>query len=244
MSPTMVKLQHFQFMSSRSQIENSKIQTSLPSPYLLKTASVERSFHIVTFVFNSNMAHFVSQTQDDQSPFSSEEESPKKPRFLPSQEHLELCAIDPRKNAFFNNHFDTAISNCREQASLISVRSHQRKMPRSSSKGKKKNVINKVDRAMDVASFREILRIQRLDNDEFSQNRDTGQRRQKSKTSEEWNGFWSKAAKAERKKRRKPLTVVESKEKRKKKAMTKLHQRVNDFRKPFVHLLDDPDLYL
>ena len=134
----MVKLQHFQFTSSRSQIENSKIQTSLPSPYLLKTASVERSFHIVTFVFNSNMAHFVSQTQDDQSPFSSEEESPKKPRFLPSQEHLELCAIDPRKNAFFNNHFDTAISNCREQASLISVRSHQRKMPRSSSKGKKK----------------------------------------------------------------------------------------------------------
>ena len=67
---------------------------------------------------------------------------------------------------------------------------------------------------MDVASFREILQIQRLDHDEFSKNHDTGRHRQK--TSEEWNGFWSKAVKVEQKKRRKPLTVIESKNRRKK----------------------------
>ena len=95
---------------------------------------------------------------------------------------------------------------------------------------------------MDVASFREILRIQQLDNDEFAQNCDNGQQRRK--TSEEWNGFWSKAVKVEQKKRRKPLTVVKSEDGRKKKAMTKVCQRMNDFRKPVVHLLNNPGLFL
>ena len=132
---------------------------------------------------------------------------------------------------------------CRGKDSFVPVRSHLRKMPGSGSNKKKCHVDSKGDRTMDVASFREILRIQRLDNDEFlSQNRDTVGRRQK--TSEEWNGFWSKAVKVEQKKRRKPLTVVESEDRRKKKAMTKVCQRLNDYRKPVVHLLNNPDLFL
>ena len=97
---------------------------------------------------------------------------------------------------------------------------------------------------MDVASFREILRIQRLDHDEFSKNHDTGRHGQK--TSEEWNGFWSKAVKVEQKKRRKPLTVIESKNRRKKKARTEVCRRLNDPRdlRPVIPLLDNPDLYL
>ena len=93
---------------------------------------------------------------------------------------------------------------------------------------------------MDVASFREILRIQRLDKDEFVQNCVAGsQRRQK--TCEEWNRFWSKAARVEKKKRKKPLTVIESKERRNKKAMTEVIQQMSDLR-PVAHLLDNPNL--
>ena len=55
---------------------------------------------------------------------------------------------------------------------------------------------------MDVASFREILQIQRLDNDEFLKIHDTGRHRQK--TSEEWNGFWSKAVKVGEKREENP----------------------------------------
>ena len=94
---------------------------------------------------------------------------------------------------------------------------------------------------MDVASFREILRIQQLDNDEFSRKHDTGQRRQQ--TSEEWNGFWSKAVQVEQKKRRKPLTVIESNERRGKKARAQIVKQFDDMR-PMLHLFDNPDLHL
>ena len=136
---------------------------------------------------------------------------------------------------------DCKTPTCKEKSPLVEVRAHHRKMPSSVSKGKKKCVI-KGDRAMDVASFREILRIHRLDNDEFSQNRDTCHHRQK--TSDEWNGFWSKAAKVERKKKRKPLTVVQSKEKKKKKLRSEIIRRLNDFKKPVCHLFENPDLHL
>ena len=52
----------------------------------------------------------------------------------------------------------------------VTVCSHQRKLPRSGSKGKRKEVNAKGVGAVDVASFREILRIQRLDNEKLSQN--------------------------------------------------------------------------
>ena len=96
---------------------------------------------------------------------------------------------------------------------------------------------------MDVASFREILRIQRLDNDEFSQKHVTSSQRRQT-TSDEWNGFWTKAAKMEEKKKRKPLTVVQSKERRKKKARLEIIRGLNDLKKPISHLFDNPDLHL
>ena len=57
------------------------------------------------------MVHFISQTQDDNVPSTSSlhEETPKISKFcfLELMEHSDLCAIDPGKNAFRNNNFDT-----------------------------------------------------------------------------------------------------------------------------------------
>ena len=66
------------------------------------------------------------------------------------------------------------------------------------------------------------------------------------KSMDQWNGFWSKAAKAERKKRKKPLTVTESKERKKQRAMSQVLKRLNDLNdlRPVCHLFDNPDLYL
>ena len=125
-------------------------------------------------------------------------------------------------------------------SSLVTVRSHERKMPRSSIKGKKKAIDKKVGRMMDVASFREMSRIQSLDNAEFEHDADAESK--KKATSEKWNGFWSRAAKMEGKKKRKPLTVVQSKHRRKKKARSDVFKMM-DGRKPITHLLGNPDLY-
>lgn len=62
--------------------------------------------------------------------------------------------------------------------------------------------------------------------------------------SEVWTGFWTAASKAERKKRRKPLTVVESKRRRGVKARRELIKQMNDYTRPMCHLFDNPDLYL
>jgi len=136
--------------------------------------------------------------------------------------------------------------NCKspacEKTSLVGSCVDQQKMPFSRIKGKKK-FINKGGRAMDVASFREILRIQRLDNDAFSE-KHVACCQQRQSTSDEWNGFWTKAAKMEEKKKRKPLTVVQSKERRKKKARLEIIRGLNDLKKPISHLFDNPDLYL
>ena len=99
------------------------------------------------------------------------------------------------------------------------------------------------DQAMDVASFREILRIQWLHNDELSQKQVTCCQQQQT-TSDEWNGFWTKAAKMEEKKKRKPLTVVQSKERRKKKARLEIIRGLNDLKEPTSHPFDNPDLHL
>ena len=79
---------------------------------------------------------------------------------------------------------------------------------------------------MDMASFREILRIQRLDNEKLSQNgkKNSGQHNQE--TVEEWNGFWSRAVKMQNKKRKRSLTVAESKARRKRKANSVTPQRI------------------
>ena len=110
-------------------------------------------------------------------------------------------------------------------ANTVTVCSHQRKLPRSGSKGKRKEDNAKVVGAMDVASFREILRIQRLDNEKLSQNgKNSGQHNQE--TVEEWNGFWSRAVKMQSKKRKRSLTVAESKARRKRKVNLVTPERI------------------
>ena len=56
-------------------------------------------------------------------------------------------------------------------------------------------------RTMDVASFREISRIQRLENETLKTIKASS--RKDSQTKEIWSGFWSKAAKMEIKKKEK-----------------------------------------
>ena len=62
---------------------------------------------------------------------------------------------------------------------------------------------------MDVASFREISRIQRLENEMLKALKASS--RNDNQTKEIWSGFWSKASKMETKKKRKPLGVIQSK---------------------------------
>ena len=134
------------------------------------------------------MPHIISQTQDD-----SHDELQDRP-----------CPVE-------NSNFCLAWNN---QSSLVTVRSHLRKMP-SSKKIKKKrspkhptsNV--KKSRSMDVASFREISRIQRLENEMLKALKASS--RNDNQTKEIWSGFWSKASKMETKKKRKPLGVIQSK---------------------------------
>ena len=79
-------------------------------------------------------------------------------------------------------------------------------------------------RVMDIASHREIQRIQRLDNEKLAKTSEYAEE-QKRKASNEWNGFWSSATKMERKKRRKSLTVVEAKERKKEMRRVKEYQQ-------------------
>ena len=65
------------------------------------------------------------------------------------------------------------------------------------------------------------------------------------KTLKSWNVFWTTATKVQKKKRRKPLTVIESKKRRGVKARREYIKRLNDFTKPFVgKVIENPDLYL
>ena len=62
---------------------------------------------------------------------------------------------------------------------------------------------------MDIASFREIRRIQEIDNEEIKAAKSPCNNQV---AVDEWRGFWSMAATMEKKKKRKPLTVIQSKE--------------------------------
>ena len=93
---------------------------------------------------------------------------------------------------------------------------------------------------MDVASFREISRIQRLENQMLkalkSSSQNDGQRK------EIWSSFWSRAAKMESKKKRKPLGNIQSRKGRtnkKKKAQAQPKEKEDDI--PIARLLDIPN---
>ena len=64
-------------------------------------------------------------------------------------------------------------------------------------------------RSIDIASFKEIRRIQQLENEVLKATKSSCSQA----AVDEWNGFWSMASTMEKKKKRKPLTVVQSKEK-------------------------------
>ena len=57
---------------------------------------------------------------------------------------------------------------------------------------------------------------------------------------EQWNSFWKSAAKIERKKRRRPLTVKEAKRREFVKAKKEIVARMEDTTRPMCHLFDNP----
>ena len=59
----------------------------------------------------------------------------------------------------------------------------------------------------------------------------------KADTRDQWNGFWSKTARNEKKKQRKPLTVAEARERKMKKTKTKMIHQINSLDKPVVPLM-------
>ena len=60
---------------------------------------------------------------------------------------------------------------------------------------------------------------------------------EKTDTRDQWNGFWSKTARNERKKRRKPLTVAEARERKTKKTKTETIHQMNGLDKPVFPLM-------
>ena len=60
---------------------------------------------------------------------------------------------------------------------------------------------------------------------------------EKADTRDQWNGFWSKTARNEKKKQRKPLTVGEARERKIKKIKKEIIHRMNSFDKPVVPLM-------
>ena len=63
---------------------------------------------------------------------------------------------------------------------------------------------------MDIASFKEIRCIRQLENEEFK----TIKSPCSQAAVDEWNRFWSMAARIEKKQKRELLTVIQSKEKK------------------------------
>ena len=79
--------------------------------------------------------------------------------------------------------------------------------------------LTSVAQSMDIALFKEIMRVQKLESREFKASKSPCNQA----TVDEWNGFWTMAATMEKKKKRRPLTVVQSKEKKLKKSERSHH---------------------
>ena len=118
----------------------------------------------------------------------------------------------------------------KQQYSVVTVRSHLRK---KRGKGRKKNkhvssTPGKHMRTMDIASFREISRIERADNEMLRASIASNITKEacKKKTSQLWNGFWKNAVRMEGRKNKNTKTVVQSKDEKKKKVPT--YEEVDD----------------
>ena len=168
------------------------------------------------------MSHVISQTQDElpckEEGLDSMEES-KCPIYRRNVESLFHNAIrgsiEPAKIVKHDKFRDSCSD--KSLSALVTVRSHHRKMPGSSKKQRstpkskiRKNLLADFKRVgtMDVASFREISRIQSVENETFKALKASSSRNESKKI---WKGFWSMAAKMESKKKRKPFTVIQSK---------------------------------
>ena len=124
----------------------------------------------------------------------------------------------------FQERFDLA-SN---QPSLVIVKSHVRSMPSFGKKKKKRSSINYQNRTMDVASFREISRIQHHENQTMKALKASSSTLN-DKNKEIWSGFWSMAAKMESKKKR-----MQSKmDLKKKKTSSVIRSSVTSKKKPY-----------
>ena len=172
------------------------------------------------------MSHVISQTQDElpckEEGLDSMEESkcPTHRRNVESLFHNAIRgSIEPAKIVKHDKFRDSCSD--KSLSSLVTVRSHQRKMPGSSKKKRstpkskiRKNLLADFKRVgtMDVASFREISRIQSVENETFKALK-ASSGSAGSRNKQMWNGFWSMAAKMESKKKRKPFTVIQSKKK-------------------------------
>ena len=96
---------------------------------------------------------------------------------------------------------------------------------------------------MDVASFREISCIQRLENETLKALKVSSST--ESQTKKIWSGFWTRAAKMESKKKRKSLSIVQSKERKIKKTKGQVlepMEKNDDI--PIACLLDNQYSYL
>ena len=167
----------------------------------------------------NRMPHIISQTQDD-----SHDELRDKPYPV---EKTNFCKV--------KSNFGLAWKN---QSSLVTVKSHLRTMPRSKKKkGYSKHRTSDIKhiRTMDVASFREISRIQRLENETLKTIKASS--RKDSQTKEIWSGFWSKAAKMEIKKKRKPIGAIQSKARVNKKKKGQVAKQTENDDIPIARLL-------
>ena len=98
---------------------------------------------------------------------------------------------------------------------------------------------------LDVATYKEILNLHVEEITRHKLSKKCSEKMQlQMEASQKWNGFWSLAAKQERKKKRRPSTVIASKKRKARKARNEIFTRMNNLTKPVVHLLDNPDLFL
>ena len=130
------------------------------------------------------------------------------------------------------------------QLSLVTVWSHLRKKRGRGRKTKKRKCASgKPFRPMDIASFKEIARIERTDNEMLraSKSSSIAKIASKKKTSQLWNGFWKNAIRMESQKHRNVLPVVQSKEAMAKKKLNSEETQEEDMDNvPISNLLHHP----
>lgn len=130
---------------------------------------------------------------------------------------------------------------------LITVREHQRRRSKLHKNLKtppaQKTSSTKWQSSTDVSSFKEIIKLHKEDMEEYKayKAKQKVDGRQVDCTNQ-WNNFWLKATKKERKKRRRPLTVSETKARKWDKVKGELFKRLTDdeSRKLVSPLYDHP----